>query len=460
MNTDLRRFLADLEARFPQSVLRIKEPIDHQAFEATALLKDLEERGEERIVLFENVRDLTGKPSPFPLLMNLFVSRRHCAMALGLPPEAHRMELSTEFAKREERRGSCVEVARGQAPVKEIVWTGKDADVRRLPIPMHHADDVAPYLTMICVMKGLSGNFYDATYTKNMVQGGNRMSLSAHRHHHLDRIVQEYEAAGKSAPVAIVLGHHPAFSLGTCALDPFGVNDYEMIARFLDAPLRLTPSETWGADFLVPADAEIIVEAEVLPGVRANQNPFGEIAGYYQEVMSMPVVEVRAITARQNGLFESIFPGHPEHWNLGGIPKEGSVYNSIKRTIPGLTAIHLPPSGCCRFTAYLSLKKGFESDPRKAAMQAFVEMPNLKWAVVVDEDVDVFNEREVLWAVATRTWWEQDLQIIDKVQSFRGWLGSSVAIIDATRPRDRSFPKKNEIPEEALRKIRARGLLA
>jgi 3-polyprenyl-4-hydroxybenzoate decarboxylase len=91
-------------------------------------------------------------------------------------------------------------------------------------------------------------------------------------------------------------------------------------------------------------------------------------------------------------------------------------------------------------------------------MQAFIEMPNLKWAVVVDEDVDVFNEREVLWAVATRTWWEQDLQIIDKVQSFRGWLGSSVAIIDATRPQDRSFPKKNEIPEEALRKIRARGL--
>ncbi len=87
-------------------------------------------------------------------------------------------------------------------------------------------------------------------------------------------------------------------------------------------------------------------------------------------------------------------------------------------------------------------------------MQAFVEMPNLKLAVVVDDDIDVFNEREVLWAVGTRTHWDKDLDVIHNVQSFRGWLGDAGAIIDATRPLKGDFPKRNEVPEDALERMR------
>jgi len=86
-------------------------------------------------------------------------------------------------------------------------------------------------------------------------------------------------------------------------------------------------------------------------------------------------------------------------------------------------------------------------------MQAFVEMPNLKLAVIVDEDVDVFNEREVLWAVSTRTHWDKDVEIIRKVQSFRGWLGDAVAIIDATQPLKGEFPKRNRVSEEAFARV-------
>jgi len=86
-------------------------------------------------------------------------------------------------------------------------------------------------------------------------------------------------------------------------------------------------------------------------------------------------------------------------------------------------------------------------------MQAFVEMPNLKLAVVVDDDIDVFNERDVLWAVGTRTHWDKDLDVIRKVQTFRDWLGDAVAIIDATRPLDGDFPKRNEIPQEVIDRV-------
>jgi 2,5-furandicarboxylate decarboxylase 1 len=139
--------------------------------------------------------------------------------------------------------------------------------------------------------------------------------------------------------------------------------------------------------------------------------------------MQVPVIEVTAITHRRNGIVEDFWPGHMDHWNLGSIPKEGSVYNVIKKNIPGIKAIHLPPSGAGRCIAYISIKKEFENEPNKAGMQAFVEMPNLKLAVIVDDDVDVFNEREVMWAVATRVHWDKDIEIIREVQSFRGWLG-------------------------------------
>jgi 2,5-furandicarboxylate decarboxylase 1 len=248
----------------------------------------------------------------------------------------------------------------------------------------------------------------------------------------------------------VVLGHHPAFYLSSCCLTPFGNNDYLTASSFLGEPLQLTPSHTWGDQFLVPADAEIIVEAEVLPGVREKQNPFGEIAGYYQPEMSVPVAEVTAITMKKDPITQGIFPGRSEHWNLGGIPKEGSVYSVIKRNIPGIKAIHLPPSGCARFSCTISIKKEFENEPRRAAMAAFTEMPNLKLAIVVDEDVDVYNEREVQWAVVTRTHWDKDIEIIRKVQSFRGWLGDAVVIIDATRPKGVDFPEKNEIPSDAI----------
>ena len=204
----------------------------------------------------------------------------------------------------------------------------------------------------------------------------------------------------------------------------------------------MTPSTTWGDKFMVPADAEVIIEGEILPGVRKEQNPFGEILGYAQPKMDVPVIEVTAITHRRGGIVEDFWPGHMDHWNLGSVPKEGSTYNVIKKNVPGIKAIHLAASGCGRCICYISIKKEFENEPNKAGMQAFVEMPNFKLAVIVDDDIDVFNEREVMWAVATRVHWDKDIEIIREVQSFRGWLGDTVAIIDATIP----FKSKSEWP--------------
>jgi UbiD family decarboxylase len=210
---------------------------------------------------------------------------------------------------------------------------------------------------------------------------------------------------------------------------------------------------------MVPADSEIVIEAEIPPGVRETQNPFGEIAGYYQPAMQSPVAEVKAVTMKQNAIMQGVYPGKAEHWHLGGIPKEGSLYSSLKRKFPRVKAVHLPEWGCGRFACVISLKKNLPSDPQRAAFMAFPEIEHLKMVIVVDDDVDVYNDRDVHWALVTRTHWDKDITVIPNVQSFRKWMGNAVSMIDATRPDGVSFPDKNEVPQEAIKAVLDKGLI-
>jgi 2,5-furandicarboxylate decarboxylase 1 len=453
MAKDLHSFISLEEKNREGSVIHEKERVDANNYETIAYLKHLDLRNEHKMVLFENVPALNGQPSPYPLFYNPWVTREFVADSLDMTELISPMDVSREVAKLELQKGAVNVVAPEKAPVKEVVLTGDKADLRILPMPMHQKDDVAPYHTMACAMKGINSDFYDITFTKNRYYSPQRMSFSAHKHHHLEAMTCEYEAQNQRAPVIVILGHHPAFYLSSCAMTAFGNNDYLTASAFLREPLRLTASTTWGDKFMVPADAEVIIEGEIPPHVRDKQNPFGEILGYYQGEMEVPVIEVTAITMRKNAIVQDFWPGHMDHWNLGSIPKEGSVYNVIKKNIPGIKAIHLAASGCGRCICYISIKKEFENEPNKAGMQAFVEMPNLKLAVIVDDDIDVFNEREVMWAVATRVHWDKDIEIIREVQSFRGWLGDAVAIIDATIPFKGGWPKRNEIHPEAFERV-------
>lgn len=301
------------------------------------------------------------------------MTRQYVADSLDMGDIKSSMDVSLEVARRELQPGSVEVIPPEKAPVKQIVLTGDKADLRTLPIPMHQKDDAGAYLTMACAMKGLNRDFYDITFTKNKFYEPRRMSFSAHKHHHLEAMTCEYEAENKRAPVIVILGHHPAFYLSTCCMTPMGNNDYLTASAFLNEPLRLTPSTTWGDKFLVPADAEVIIEGEIPPHVRDTQNPFGEILGYYQVEMKVPVIEVTAITYRRNGIVEDFWPGHMDHWNLGSIPKEGSVYNVIKKNIPGIKAIHLPLPAQDAASLTSPSKKNSKMSPIKPACK-----PSLK----------------------------------------------------------------------------------
>ena len=457
MAKSLSGFIKMLEEKYPQRMLHVKEQLDPNQHELAAFITLLEEKDQNPVVVFENVKNVKGEKSMFPVAHNLFVTRSLCAMAIGEDPSNSQMGLGIRFGEIEKQAGELEVVKQSEAPVLQNVWQGEKVDVTLLPAARYHEKDVGPYFVMACLMKARSGDFYDITPTKNMVHGPRRLSLSSHGHHHLARIIAEYEVTKEPTPVAVVLGHHPAFYLGSCALLPYGNHDYKTVASFMGEPLRLTPSVTLGNDFLIPADAEIIIEGTIPLGVMEYQNPFGEISGHYQGRMLAPVIDVTAICFRNNAIMQGLMPGHAEHIILGGLPKEGSVYWAMKKVVPEVTAVHLPHSGMGRFSAHIALEKRTFRDVTVAAMIAFAEQPNLKVAIMVDKEIDVFNQNEVMWAVATQTRWDKDVTIIPRVQSFRGWLGDAVCIIDATHHEEvADYPERNRISAEALKRVQAR----
>ena len=263
MHMDLRAFLDDLQERLPYDFVRIERTVAPHQFEVTALLQHLENQKKFPVLFFEKPLSMDGKPSAFPLLSNVFATRQRCALSLGMKPNDGELPLSLEYARREDRMLDPVTISRSEAPVKQVVKRGDDANIFELPVVRHHAMDPAPYIDMTPVMKDPEGSFYNISFQRNMVKGPRKLGLHMSPRHNW-QIHRKNEEKNRPTPVAIVISHHPAFYLGSLNVSPFGVDDYAKVGAIMGAPLRLTPSETLGEDFLVPADAEMVIEGHVL----------------------------------------------------------------------------------------------------------------------------------------------------------------------------------------------------
>lgn len=449
MARDLGTFLDEVD-----DLKTVEESVNPAEFEVTALLQNLEDEGRFPAILFENPTDVEGRSTDFRLVSNLFADRRRIARALGLSPEESGMETSLEYARRETDRREPTVVDRDDAPVAaETV-----PDLTHLPAVRHHRLDPAPYLNMTPSMKDPESGAYNVAFLRNMVKSGTRMGIHMSPRHNY-RIYRTNSERGEPTRMAVTIGHHPCYYLGALTLAGFEVDEYEVIGGMLGEPLRLTPSETWGEEFLVPADAEVVVEAEILPDSKEVEAPFGEFPGYYGPQRLRPAVEVTAITRRERPIFQHAFVGHPDNWILGAVPKEGGIYRDIRGRVPGVEQVHLPNSGCGRFRAYVSLDQDSEGEAKHAALQTLASSDFIKQVVVVDEDVDVFNEREVLWAIATRMRADEDIDVVDNVKgntldpSVRGEVATSKIIVDATVPVDEQYPPRLDLPEAALEKM-------
>jgi 2,5-furandicarboxylate decarboxylase 1 len=451
----IESYLRQVREALPQDLVTINEAVRPSQFEVTALLQHLENAGKFPLLLFENPLNLHGEKSAFRLATNIYATRQRCALALDLDPADWKLGLSLEYARREDRLIKPVIVGKSEAPVKQNVRIGGNADLGELPIVRHHEMDGGPYIDMTVAMRDPDGGFYNASFHRTQYKEPRKLGIHLSPRHNWT-IVRKNEEKNLPTPVAIVVSHHPAFYLGALNVAPFGVDDYELIGGIMNEALRLTASETWGEAFLVPADAELIIEGEMPPKAREIEGPFGEFPGTYGPQRWRPVINVKAITYRNNAIYQDIFVGHRDTWVLGGIPKEGSVFNAIKGIVPTVKAVHFAVSGACRFNCYISIDKKVEGETKQAALMAMADCDFVKNVIVVDADIDPFNEEQVMWAVATRVQPDNDIDIIRNIKgnmldpSLVHDVKGSKMIIDATKPVDRPFARRLNLPDEAL----------
>ena len=213
-----------------------------------------------------------------------------------------------------------------------------------------------------------------------------------------------------------MIGVDPLTLLASQAITPIDHDELEIAGALQGAPLAVVKCLT--NDVLVPANAEIVIEGHLLPGVREAEGPFGEFPKYYSAREDREVIKVDAVTHRKNPIFHTIVPAEMEHLLLGAIPREATLLGHLQRSFPGVLDVHLAVGGVCRYHLYVKFKKRREGEPKNVILCAFGSHYDIKQVTVVDDDVDVHDPTQVEWAVATRFQADRDLVVIS------GALGS------------------------------------
>ncbi|MDI7258476.1 MAG: UbiD family decarboxylase [Thermodesulfobacteriota bacterium] len=456
MAKDLRSWLQELEEKTPGELIRVVRTLDPTVFETTAILDQMESQGRFEAVLFEKVKDLKGNVSPFKILMNTFGTLRKIGVSLDIP-EGKRIEIIERMLERQTKTVKPLNIPKEEAPVKEVIVTGDDLDLRNLPIVRHVDMDGGPYLTPIIVSKEPGGGRYNVSWNRMMYLDSKHLGIYMSPRH-LWSYFSKAESKGKNIPIGVVLGHHPAFLITGALLTPLNEDEYDAAGGVLEEPLRLVPSESYGEELLIPADAELVIEGEIHVEKRVVEGPFGEFTGYSGSQRLACLFEAKALTGRRDAILIDIFPCKTEHLNAH-LPIEASIYAKAKEAVPTVKETCWIGSGG-PFHLIISMKKTMEGQPMRAAMAALSASNFLKHVIVVDDDIDPTNLKEVMWAVATRVQASEDVVILKGLQgqvldpSIRGEIRSDGMIIDATKPIDRPFPKRGQVPSEVLEKIR------
>jgi 2,5-furandicarboxylate decarboxylase 1 len=425
-NPDLRTFLAEYERAVPSQVWRIPDQVDTE-HTITAWVLELERRGLSPLLVFEHVRG-----HEMAVVANVFGSRERIAWLLHTSAD----ELANQWQRITRRLVPPVVV--GAGPAQEVVVTDDAVDVTKLPILKHFADDGGPYVTAgMCISKDPETGIRNLTYARLQMKGPNRFGVSFHsRGHHWDYLMR-YERQGRNMPMAVAIGAHPSLLIAASTRGGIDLDELDVGGALLGQPVEVVRGCT--IDVEVPASAEIILEGEVLAGVHEPEGPFGEYTGYSTDRSTRNVFVVSAITHRRRPMYLDVTPGFSaEHLLLGRVPKEAMVLGKLREVYPGVKRVQYPRSGT-HFHCYVSMLKTLEGQPRQVGMLLLGLDPYVKLCVVVDEDIDVGDETEVLWAVATRSQASRDLSIITDGltnqldPSSRDGKGDKL-IIDATCP--------------------------
>jgi 2,5-furandicarboxylate decarboxylase 1 len=414
---DLRAFL-DL-AEESSCLVRLTRPIDPDT-QAGALLVELERS--EQVGLFEHVVGKMGR-----LAGNLLGRRDLLARAMGV-------ELDDIVPAFQRCLAHPIPPARvADVRVQEVVLTGDECDLRRLPLITHSEKDAGPYVTAgMVISRDPATSLRNVSINRMQLKGPRKAGIRMMPPQQLGVLQAHAEAAGRRLPVAVAIGNYPLDLVAAATSLPLGQDELGLAGALRGEPFPLAPAVTLDLD--VPACAEVVLEGYVEPGVREPEGPFGDFLQCYIPVTDNHVFSLQAITHRRDPIVQAIHAGSREDVHLLGLSREAQVLSAVQATGARVRGVRLLPTilGCA-----LSIQQRYTGEAKAAGMAALAAYRWLKYCVVVDHDVDVDDLGDVWWAVTTRSNPAQAISVVDRAGGFpRDPFGihTSKAVIDATIP--------------------------
>jgi 2,5-furandicarboxylate decarboxylase 1 len=425
----LRDFLRRLEAQ--GDLIRITDEVSTE-YEIVAYTRQASDQ-DGPALLFENVRG-----SEFPVLSNLWGAQRRVAAALG-------MESDQLFRLYLEREGKSVDpVLVDTALCHEVVWTGDQIDLAKLPILRHYEKDGGPYVTAgLQIANDPTTGVRNVSIHRMLPLGKDRITVFAPPGRHLRTIIERNEERGLGTPIATALTCSPAGQIGSQARAPYGVDEFAIAGGVAGEPLELVRCKT--IDVAVPADSEIVIEGVTIPGERAEDGPFGEYPGTYSDVKPAPVLQITAITFRRGAIYQNTLTGMAmtENHYMMQPAATALAWREALRITPEIKAVNVTPGGTCRHHVVVSFKKRHPAEARNLGLALLACPLGAKYVVVVDHDIDVFDPLQVEWAINTRMQADQDVMILPNLYSptldpsAPAARTSAKMLIDATAPAGR-----------------------
>ena len=420
---DLRSYIEVL--RNAGEMHEIRRPVD-PVRELGAVLRACERA--DKAAFFHAV-----KGHDVPVVGGLLSSPRRIALAIGCAVE----EVGARMAAATERPAPFSRHA-GAAPSQEVVIDRPD--LGRWPIPTHSPLDAGAFITAgVVIARDPQSGRHNLSYNRMQIYGADRTGISMNIWRHIKVFFDQIEPKGQNLPFCVAIGPDPVVMMA--AAFRYDGDEYDIAGALRGAPVPVVRALT--CDVMVPAYAEIVLEGEVLAGVREMEGPMAEFTGHYSGADPKHVARITRITHRANPIFQTMNGGGYEHQSVGNmITREPLLARFVRHITPRLKAVHLPPY-VAGFTAIISLDRPEPGEARNVALAALAAHVNFKTVIVVDGDVVIHDPADVMWALGTRVRWHEGVipipgthgNELDPSSDAHGVVAK--VIIDATLPAER-----------------------
>jgi 4-hydroxy-3-polyprenylbenzoate decarboxylase len=424
-------------------------------------------------LLFDHIK---GYPAGFRVLTNATTSPQRAALALGIDPALPPLDALKAWKGKRTHLKPEPPIAVSDAAFLENTAAGEDVDLNAFPVPLWHRGDGGPYIgsASLVVMRERGGAWVNASIYRVQVHGRNKATVQFdHMGRHGAIIARQYWERGEACPLAVVSGEDPALFIAGFEYLPQGRSEYEFAGAIKGRPIEVAAAPHTGLP--LPADAEIILEGELLPVDQATlmEGPFGEFTGYYAaDRRPCPVMDVKAVHWRNDPILLGSPPMKPPRFHFGLPVRGAGIWSDLEAV--GVTDIAGVWQHVSQLMTVIALRQRYAGHAKRAALIAAANSYMGRIVVAVDDDVDPSNLADVMWAVATRCEPAESIDIVRNAWSSaldprippeakaRGKTSHSKVIIDACRPWGWAdqFPPTSALTQDEARAIEAKWLHA